>query len=207
MRSVFNLFRRSVFIAAVFISISAASNAYAVFIDFDDLVPVYDPVFPCFCDNPLTNQYESQGLLIGDAYLNGESDDGGLTYENILLSGPYATLYFIGQLPTFVSMNVTSINGDAIYLTAYGPGGTAGEYQTSGFAGSDDYPPVIPDELVSFYSETGISQINIDSYYFLRVGAEIDNLTFTYSSVPEPSSLALMLLGCLAVLWRRSCIK
>ena len=208
MRSLFNFVRRSAFIAAVFfISIGAASSAYAVFIDFDDLVPVYDPVSPCFCDNPLTNQYESKGLLIDNAYLNGESTDGGLTYENILSSGPYTTLNFIGQLPTFVSMNVTSASGDAIYLTAYGPSGTAGEYQTAGFAGSDDDPPVIPNELVSFYSETGISQINIDSYYFLRVGAAIDNLTFTYSSVPEPSSLVLTLLGCLALLGRRARVK
>jgi hypothetical protein len=195
------------FITTAFIGISNASSTYAVVIDFDDLVPVYDPVSPCFCDNPLTNQYESQGLLIDNAYLNGDSTDGGLTYENILLSGPYTALYFVGQLPTFVSMNVTSSNGDAIFLTAYGPGGGAGEYQTAGFAGSDDDPPVIPNEFVSFHSEAGISQINIDSYYFLRVSAAIDNLTFTYSAVPEPSPLILMLLGCVAVFWRRISIK
>ena len=204
MRSLLNSIKRAILITTTLAAITTTSNAYAVFIDFDDLVPVYDPYFACFCDNPLTNQYESKGLLIGDSYLNGQSYDGGLTYQNTLTSGPYSTLYFIEQLPTFVSMNVTSINGDAIFLTAYGSGGgVVDDYQTGGFAGSEPYPPVIPNELVSLHSNTGISQINIDSFYFLRVGAEIDNLTFTYSSVSEPSAPVLLLLGCIALIWKR----
>ena len=131
MRSLSNLISHVVFII---IAMAAASNAHAVFIDFDDLVPVYDPTFPCFCDNPLTNQYESKGLLIENAYLNGESTDGGFTFENVLSSGPYTTLSFIGELPTFVSMYVTSASGDAIFLSAYGPAGDIGTYQTPGFA-------------------------------------------------------------------------
>ena len=198
MHSLMNLMGR---FTAIF-SIAIASNAYATFIDFDDLTPVYDPVFGCFCDNPLTNQYESKGLLIENAYLNGGSLDGGLTYENILLSGPHTTLYFVGQLPTFVSMYVTSANGDAIYLTAYGPGGES-NYQTGGYGGPDYDTPVIPNEYVSFQTDLGISQINIDSFYFLRVGAAIDNLTFTHSSVPEPSAPLLFLLGCIALAWKR----
>jgi len=106
---------------------------------------------------PLTNQYESKGLLIDNAYLNGGSDDGGLTYANIGLSGPTPPLYFVGRLPTFFSMNVTTVGGDAIFLTAYGPSGGAGDYQTGGYAGPHDDSPVIPNELVSFRSDTGIS--------------------------------------------------
>ncbi|MET0357550.1 MAG: PEP-CTERM sorting domain-containing protein [Cellvibrio sp.] len=202
MHSLLNLISRFTFAAIA--SVGITSYAYATFIDFNDLVPVYDPEWPCFCDNPLTNQYESKGLLIENAHLNGESYDGGLTYENSLTSGPYTALHFIGQLPTFVSMYVSSINGDAISLTAYGPGGGVGDYQTPGFAGPFEYPPAEPNHYVSFQSDTGISQINIDAFYFRRVGAAIDNLTFTYSaSVPEPSSLALLLSSFLAILWRR----
>lgn len=178
-------------------------NAHAVFIDFDDLVPIYDPESPCFCDNPLTNQYASKGLLVDNAYFNGESFDGGLTYENVLTSGPYTQLNFTGPLPTFVSMYITSANNDAIFLTAYGLKGFISEVQTPGYAGSDEDPAAVPNFLVSFSSAAGIKSINIDSYYFLRVGAAIDDLTFTYSSVPEPSSLILLILGLMAVTLRR----
>lgn len=186
----------SVGVVVLGIIFSMSPRSLAVTIDFDDLVPIYDPTFPCFCDNPLTDQYASKGLLIENAYLNGESHDGGLTYENILLSGPYTRLNFIGNLPTFVEMYVTSAHEDAIYLTAFGVDGFISSAQTPGFAGSDDDPPAAPNQLVSFSSALGIQSITIDSFYFLRTGASIDNLTYTYASaVPEPSSLALLIVG------------
>jgi len=182
---------------------SVCTNAHAVVIDFNDLVPVYDPTFPCFCDNPLTDQYASKGLMIDNAYLNGESYDGGLTYENILLSGPYTQLNFIGTLPTFISMLVTTTHDDAIFLTAYGSSGFISSVQTPGYAGSEGDPLAVPNFLVSFSSASGIKSINIDSYYFLRTGAAIDDLTYTYSSVPEPSSLLLIALGFITIGWKR----
>jgi len=180
-----------------------SSNAHAVVVNFDDLVPVYDPDFPCFCDNPLTDQYADKGLLISNAYLNGESNDGGQTYQNFLLSGPYTQLNFTGTLPTFVSMLVTSAHDDAVFLTAYGPSGFTKLVQTPGWAGSDDDPLPVSNYLVSFSSATGIDTINIDCYYFLRTGASIDDITFTYSSLPEPSSIGLLALGLLALLRRK----
>ena len=197
-------FKRSMLILMSCITLGiATSNAHAVVIDFDDLVPIYDPDFPCFCDNPLTDQYASKGLMIDNAYLNGESYDGGLTYENILLSGPYTQLNFTGTLPTFVSMLVTSAHDDAIYLTAYGSSGFIASVQTPGYAGSEDDPLAVPNFMVSFSSATGIKSINIDSFYFLRTGAAIDDLIYTYTPVPEPSSLILLALSFLGLGWRQ----
>ncbi|RZA00436.1 MAG: PEP-CTERM sorting domain-containing protein, partial [Moraxellaceae bacterium] len=180
-----------------------ADTDTAVVIDFNDLVPVYDPDFPCFCDNPLTDQYASKGLMIDNAYLNGESYDGGLTYENIMLTGPYTQLNFIGNLPTFVSMLVTSVNQDVIYLTAYSNNGFIESKQTPGYGGPDDDTPASANFLISFSSATGIKSINIDSFYFLRTGAAIDDLIFTYTPVREPSSLVLLALGLVALGWMR----
>lgn len=182
----------------IFPIIAMANNASAVLINFDELNPVYDEIYPCWCDNPLTDQYLSQGLLINGAWANG-----GDHHVNMLTSN-WASLNFIGELPTFFSMNINSVHDDAVAITIYGLNGLISQEHTAGWNGSDeDYIPVIPNELFSFSAAQGISSIVIEGYYGLRTGAEIDNLNYTYSSVPEPSSLALISFGLFGLIARR----
>lgn len=183
-------FKRAATLAAIFTAIGTANNAFATFIDFDDLNPVYDEVYPCWCDNPLTDQYLSKGLLINGAWVNGGNS------QNVMLTSNWASLNFVGELPTFFSVNINSVHDDAVLLSIYGENGLISEEHTAGWTGPDDeYIPVILNELFSFSAEQGISHIVIQGYYGLRTGAEIDNLNYTYSSVPEPSSLALVCIG------------
>ena len=180
------------------LALTITSNASATIINFDDLNPVYDPENPCWCDNPLTDQYASKGVLISGAWVNGANS------HNVMLTSNSASLDFVNALPTFVSMNITSEHDDAIFLSFYNTSGLLGVIHTAGWMGPDnEYIPTIPNELVSFSSATGISHINIENFYNLRTGASIDNLTFTYSSVPEPTSLVFMGLGLIALAWRR----
>ncbi|RYY75573.1 MAG: PEP-CTERM sorting domain-containing protein [Gammaproteobacteria bacterium] len=182
----------SLFILCV--SFTSTNNALATFIDFDELDPVYDEVYPCWCDNPLTDQYLSKGLLISGAWVVG------LKPFNSMLTSDGATLSFVGELPTFFSMNVTSAHDDAIIINIYGNSGLIATKHTSGWLAPDvEYVPAIPNELFSFSSTEGIHHVDIDGNYNLRTGAYIDNLTYTYSSVPEPSSLLLMLLGLMGI--------
>lgn len=189
-------------IIAACISLGMANSAFAVLIDFDDLTPVYDPEFPCWCDNPLTDQYASQGVIFnGGAWVNSDIDS-----NNVMTTGSGgASISFIGNLPTFVSMNVTSLQGDAIGLEAWGPSGVIAFKQTLGWFGFEEgYIPAVPNELISFSSDVGISSISILGFYNLRVEADIDNINFTYAPIPEPSSLVLISLGLLGIFWRRS---
>lgn len=171
---------------------------YAVFIDFDDLNPVYDEEWPCWCDNPLSDEYLDKGLLIYGAWVNGADS------ENVMLTSNWASLEFVGNLPTYVSMNVTSHYGDAIFLDVYGPSGFLFSRTTSGWQGWEEISsPVIPNEFVSFIAEEGIRYITIAGFYGMRIGASIDNLTFTHSTVPESSSVLLVIIGlCTILLWR-----
>lgn len=194
-----NTFKYIAVIALTCITLTTATNAHAVLIDFDDLNPVYDSEFPCWCDNPLTDQYLSQGLLIDGAWVNGENS------ENVMVTSNWAALRFVGTLPTFVSMYVTSQRGDAIFLDATSPDGTGESKYTSGWRGpyEEDTPGAV-NELISFSSDAGISQISIAGFYNMRTEAVIDNIFYSYSAVAEPSSIALIGLGLLGLLWRRS---
>lgn len=176
----------------------SAASARAVTIDFDDLNPVYDPEFPCWCDNPLSDQYLSKGLLIEGAWVNGENS------ENAMLTSNWAALNFVGPLPTFVSLYVTSQRGDAIFFDASSPSGPIESKYTSGWRGpfEEDTPGAV-NELIAFSSEAGISQISIAGFYNMRTEAVIDNIFYSYSAVPEPSASALISLGLFGLFWRR----
>jgi hypothetical protein len=177
---------------------SLPTTASATVIDFDDLNPVYDELFPCWCDNPLTDQYRDKGLLIHNAWVNGENAQNSMTTANS------ATLEFVGELPTFVSMNITSVYGDAIFLDFSGTEGYLHSITTAGWLGwEENSTPVIPNEFVSFSSDVGIRYITIQGFWNMRMGGSIDNLTFTNTSIPEPASLALITLGLLGIGFRK----
>lgn len=190
-----NLYKRVVTSVAVFMSLVFAGNTFAVVINFDDLIPSHDPDYPCFCDYELTNEYADKGLTFHDGYLDGESLDGGLTYQNYLVTGPYGQIIFVGKFPTFVSMLVTSIHNDAIYLSAWGPDGFLETKKTPGFGGPFDNTPPEANFYISFTAEKGIRFIDVSAFYFRRSGAIIDNITYTYTSASEPAPFLLMMLG------------
>jgi hypothetical protein len=185
-------------ITAIFIFLSWSTTVSAIVIDFDDLNPVYDEHFPCWCDNPLTDQYREKGLLIYGAWVNGENA------KNVMLTSNFASLEFVGDLPTFVSMNITSHYGDAIFLDFFGEAGQLHAITTSGWQGlEENSSPVIPNEFVSFSSDVGIRSITIQGFYNMRIGATIDNLTFNHTAIPEPAPLALLGLGLFGIMVRR----
>lgn len=176
----------------------AAHNASATLIDFDDLNPVYSPDSPCWCDNPLTDQYRHQGLLVDGAWVNGSDS------HNMMLTSNFASLNFIGDRPTQVSMNVTSQYGDAILFGIYGTSGLLYSNRSSGWFGHEDNSSEdIANELMTFYSDEGITAITIQGFYNMRIGAAIDNLRFTNTYLPEPSTIALFIAGLLSLAWRR----
>ncbi len=206
----FSTFKRFfAYFAAIVLLSSVAFKANAVLINFDDLTyePV-DPEFPFFADVPLDNQYLSQGLSISNAYLLpyyfDPSEDPGtdpdvISGPNYLLagaSGDVMTLSFVGNLPTYVGMYVGAFSREMIFTDAYGPSGLISSLYTAGDGGPfNDQSPYVPRQYLSYESATGISKIELWGWYGSRVSGYVDDITFTYSEVPEPSPLILFGLG------------
>lgn len=180
-------------------------SAKAVVIDFDDLV--YVPTWPedFFGDHALTDEYQDQGLLIRGGFLAEWHEGTGpsASEPNYLSAGHDLRFTFIGELPTFVSMHVSASFGQAVFLSAYSSSGLIASHTTDGWKGFDTDPLYVPNQLVSFSANEGISEISVGDFYGQRTGAMIDDLTFTYSAqVPEPSSVFLFGLGLLAIFGR-----
>lgn len=201
---------KSVFIVPLLITLAITPTpARAVFIDFDDIVA--PPFNPFGCETPttpcgliLSNEYQSQGLTFGiDAWLAGEFQTDG-TYKNKVVGLNTLYLFFTDALPNFISLNINSPLGhEASYLEVWGKNGFLFTYITSGWRGIDEGTPYIPDEFISFYAPEQITQINIFSFYNHRAGPNIDNLTFEYRTVPEPSLLMLFALGVAGIIRAR----
>ena len=193
------------FIATFFLS-TIAINAQAVFIDFDDLtyIPEY-PEWPFFADTPVTDQYLSQGLLVAEGFLYpyaSETDPNFISGPNYLLGGTSLGLNFVGEnLPTYVGMYVESA-GEAIFLEAYGTSGLLFSTYTAGDGGPFFSAPYTPKQYISFESVEGIKSIQMSGFYGSRTSAHIDDLTFTYADVPEPSTFMLLLLGIAVLIYR-----
>jgi hypothetical protein len=182
------------------------SSAHAVLINFDELDPLMYEGNANGLPTPLSNEYQSQGVLFnGNAYLLGWRDDAPPVSTPNYLGGPGFGLQFIDELPTYVSFYLSSSSHMAIYIDAVGPNYT---FQTTS-SGEDhggwperEGTPYIPNELFSLYSPTGISSIEFNS----RGDAHIDDLMYTYSSptqVPEPSTIILFFVGFVGLLLSR----
>lgn len=160
-------------------------NANAVTIDFDDFHVAQDDAHSSWDSYPVgPNDYLDKGLIIEDAYIHGDN------INNYLMSG-WATLKFVGELPTSVEMFVGWYLGGAV--TFYGTSGLL--HQVGGDMYSSQY--------VKFSHAGGIRQVSITDAH-MRGGAYIDNITYTYASVPEPAPALLIILGLCGLAMRRS---
>lgn len=175
-------------------------NAHAIFIDFDDRVAPPANPFGCETIEPcgliLSNEYESKGIVFqGFSWLvGGVLPDG--TNDNKVLGTNGIWIDFVDSLPNFISFNVNSPHqAEASYFSVYGENEELLFIQhSSGWTGLEETStPYIPGELVSIYSSERIKSIYIESLYGLRVGPTIDNLTFEYKTVPEPTTLLLFI--------------
>lgn len=194
---------KSKLIAALFL-FAISSTSYAVFIDFDDIVARPSEVFDgCFCGHTLSNEYESQGVIFDDGWLFGEVLPDG-TNRNHVKGFNTIQFSFLDILPTFVSFNASSVFDEAVIVDVFGAGGLLYRTFGSGWVGTEeDSTPYIPNELFTLSAAEGISSVSITAFYNLRTGPSIDNLTFDYASVPEPSMFWLMSLGLFGLIWQR----
>lgn len=177
--------------------------SYAVFINFDDIDRIDDPFW---ASQPLTTEYLAKGLLIDDGYMGsyGGAPELVVSGPNYLQGGPYFNLTFVGELPKFISMIVTSSHDDVVYLDALCGDGSILSKETPGWAGPYYNSPFAPKQLITFTSEFGISKINISAFYFLRTSAMVDDLTYYYAvPVPESNILMLLIPGLLILLLMR----
>ena len=201
---VFTKYTAKIFILSISFLMLFCNSANAVLINFDDLDP---NAYSDIGGNPyLTNEYESQGLIIsGAAYLIEWSQWSTPASLPNYLVGPGFGLDFIGDLPSYVSFKVGSSTKSAVFIDVTGPAGYAKNIISSGEIhgmSGEEGTPYIPNEIFSFYSETGIASISFSG----QSDAYIDDLFYTYSSstsVPEPTVLILFFIGLLGLSARR----
>lgn len=200
----------------VFISLGLVwGTANATFINFDDLPYTIDEYGDgnLLEDHPVTDEYLSKGLLITGGYLGHDEHNPYISSSpNVLVGSDGFTLNFVEELPTFVSMR-TNFIGDydpgllAIFFDVYGPSGLLFQTHSSGDTGSPDMINAIPNELISFNSPTGISRITMSNYQHRRIAGSIDDLTFEYADVPEPSGLILFGMGIFVFVFRKGRVR
>jgi hypothetical protein len=186
----------------------APLNAHAVFIDFDDITALPGNPFSCddfACGTILGTEYEAMGVLFGNAWLSGERFPDG-TNQNSVVALNELWITFVGTLPNFINFNVDSaLRKEASFFHVYGKNDELLFAQhSSGWMGEDEpSTPYIPGELISITSENPIKRLTLTSLYNMRVGPTIDNLTFEYRTVPEPSLALLFIMGIAGFFWRR----
>lgn len=180
------------FICVIF----TVANAQAITINFDDLNP------EDFIDAetgelvPLSNQYETHGVIFEHgAYLLSYSTKSLPNYIN----GPGFGIRFLEMLPTHVSMYVGSTTGYKVGISALGMNGHVKNYVTDGEVhgmNSEDSTPYRPNQFVSFYISEGISYVSFSG----QADTYVDDLSFT---VPEPAAWMLFAIGGLMLILRR----
>lgn len=179
------------------------NSAHAVLINFDEL----DQNNYINADGDLTylsNEYESQGLLLNYAYLVEWYDGVPAVSLNNYIAGPGFGLQFVGDLPTTVSFYLGSHSHTAVFIDVQGPYYSKQITSSGEIHGmTDNYgTPYIPNQLFSFSARTGISSISFSG----QGDAYIDDLSYTYAShasVPEPSAILLFFVGLIGLLVRR----
>lgn len=193
------------FLSLFFLLLLTSHFSHAEFINFDDIERINDPDNPFWADQPITDHYSTKGLLIDGGYLNKYFDgdiERTVSGPNYLQGGPYFSLTFIGKLPAYVSLIVTSSHEDVVFLDAACGDGSILSAETPGWAGPDKHSPFKAKNLVTFASDFGISNINISAFYFLRNSAMIDDLKYHYA-VPEPKPIVLFSIGLLLLIFIR----
>ena len=198
-------FKRLLFLGFIFF-IMLSSSAHAVLINFDELNPSAYEDGPYGFPIPLTNEYESQGLVFKyAAYLLEWSESKPIVSSPNYIGGPGFGFEFVGELPTSVSFYLGSSSQMAVFIDVLGP--NYANHLTSSGENHGGWPedlgsPYIPNELFTFYSATGISSVEFSG----RGDVFIDDLIYNYSSqaqVPEPSTFVLLLLGFLGLVASR----
>jgi len=192
--------KRLLFLGVGF-SIIICNSASAVLINFDEL----DQNHYIDANGELTylsNEYEAQGLLLNYAYLVKWFE--GVTPVSLTnyIAGPGFGLEFVGDLPTTVSFYLGSHSKTAVVIDALGPNYSKSIVSSGEIHGmtDDQGTPYIPNQVFSLTSSTGISAISFSG----QGDAYIDDLSYTYASVPEPSIIALFGIGLAGLIIRRS---
>ncbi|HSC69645.1 MAG TPA: hypothetical protein VLC79_18270 [Cellvibrio sp.] len=181
------------FICTVF----SIGNTQAVTIDFDDLNPADFYGEEGEFNTPLTNQYESLGIIFeGGSYVGGIPGQ----FSNII-SGPGFSFYFTDELPTYVSMYVGSADQLKVGVSIYGVNGHIETKLTEGGVRGMEWEQSTPyrdNQFVSFFAAEGISYVGVGS----QATAYMDNLSFEVI-VPEPNAFILLWLGLLMIYLHR----
>jgi hypothetical protein len=202
------------FFSCVIASSLVTSAAHATLISFDDLTQSTCPPDPetASCD-PLyvTNQYADLGVTFsGAALVVALPGDAAVVSPPNYMSdfwGPGIDINFSGLLPTAVSLLVSSYVGNASYIDAYDSSGARIQSViTDGNRGLGiPAPAYSPRQLVTF-AGAEIARIHVIDLYERRGFLGVDNLSFAREniSVPEPSTLLLIIGGLLASLFARA---
>lgn len=186
--------------------------ANATFIDFDDRVAPPASPYDCYTIEPcgliLSNEYESSGIIFngGTSWLVGEVLPDGSNKNNVFGTN-FIALEFVGALPNFLSFNINSALGaESSYIELYGEDGTHFfTHVTDGWRGLEELStPYVPNQFVTIQASQRIKGVSFTSFYNHRVGPSIDNLTFEYRQVGEPSVLLLMLMGIAGLVVQRT---
>lgn len=188
-------FFKSRFLVAFFFAL-CASQTHATLLTFDELVDPphtgdnYEPLF-------VYDQYQALGVIFNGAGLyNYEFSPQIVSRPNALMDsyGPGMWIYFSGNLPTHVSMYVSSGMTDSISVVAFGTNGQPiSSVDTDGWRGDEDISTPYRDQQIVAFAGLPISRIELMGSSARRGGVIIDNLEFTSDvSVPIPSGFILL---------------